>query len=149
LYPDESLITVAAMLDHKACDREKMNPIICRISEFKKLQLIKDALASASFGEYRATFGALFRHLFSFGHLPHRYEAPRRSVGNEPFHSQFAIKDSLDSRGMLDFCLFAGHDSPFSGRRLGKTPAEIDIAFPSQKETKRERLNHIMELRQL
>jgi hypothetical protein len=37
-----------------------MNPIVCRISQFKKLQLIKDGLASASLGEYRAAFGALF-----------------------------------------------------------------------------------------
>ena len=60
LYPNQPLIAVAPVLDHEACDGEKVNLTISRIREFKTEELIKDRLARASFGKHRAALGAPF-----------------------------------------------------------------------------------------
>jgi hypothetical protein len=60
LDPNKPLIAVAPVLDHEACDGEKVNLTISRIRVFKTEELIQDRLARASRRKHRAAFGALF-----------------------------------------------------------------------------------------
>jgi hypothetical protein len=69
LHPGQGCIAIASVLDHEACNGEKVNLTIRRVAIFKTEELLKDRLAAASFRKHRSTRCATIRHLFTSRHI--------------------------------------------------------------------------------